>query len=288
MIEYICPTCFKNFGNRKDHFEKHKKRKFPCKKQNYDIMIQNENIKTHDETKNINPNRICIYCHKIYARKFCCDRHMKICNFKDNVNMGQQLIKNIEKFEKENNQMKKNITINNINNGTINNNTIVINHRDMDYSLIDRNLYKNVIMDERKHGKEIIIGTIENIHVNEKLPCYHNIVITDKNRKHVKIYNDGKWNTSDVRIIQDVIDEILYQSKNIIKDLRIKASIRENDRLDISEKYIDLCDDENIDENNYFSNPYKKQRNVDFQNMVYEDTINLFHDNKKMLLKSKR
>ena len=30
LIEYICPECKKNFGNRKDNYETHLKRKNPC------------------------------------------------------------------------------------------------------------------------------------------------------------------------------------------------------------------------------------------------------------------
>ena len=32
MTEYICPDCSKNFGNKKDHLERHKNRKNPCVK----------------------------------------------------------------------------------------------------------------------------------------------------------------------------------------------------------------------------------------------------------------
>jgi hypothetical protein len=56
---------------------------------------------------------------------------------------------------------------------------------------------------------------IENIYINENLPEYQNIVITDKNRGYVKIYNNGKWKTDNIQIINLVINGIIEHSKTI-------------------------------------------------------------------------
>ena len=66
------------------------------------------------------------------------------------------------------------------------------------------------------------------------------------------------------------------------------------DRLNTSEKYVNLCDLEYLEdlkdeqENNGVNNIALINRCKEFRNMVYDDTINLFHDNKKTLLKTQK
>lgn len=64
-------------------------------------------------------------------------------------------------------------------------------------------------------------------------------------------------------------------------------------RLNTSKKYIDLCDNEYLKELEYAQeNEEKNNKNQikrckDFRDMVFKDTINLFHDSKNILLKPK-
>jgi hypothetical protein len=70
-------------------------------------------------------------------------------------------------------------------------------------------------------------------------------------------------------------------------------NIQAKQRLGTSKKYIDLCDLDHLDEledeqaNGDANNTNQIKRCKDFRDMVYKDTINLFHDNKNILLKPK-
>ena len=60
---------------------------------------------------------------------------------------------------------------------------------------------------------------IENIYINESLPEYQNLVITDKNRGYVKVFNNGKWKTDNLNIINLVLNSIVEHSKSILDEL---------------------------------------------------------------------
>ena len=67
----------------------------------------------------------------------------------------------------------------------------IVNFNDIDYNNIDKKLFISPILDRRLFGKAIILKMIENIYITENLPEYQNLMITDKNRGYVKIYNNG-------------------------------------------------------------------------------------------------
>jgi hypothetical protein len=184
----------------------------------------------------------------------------------------------------------------------------------MDYNNVDKKLFINPIMNTRLFGKEIILKMIENIYINVNLPEYQNIIITDKNRGYVKIYNNGKWKTDNIQIINLVINGIIEHSKTIWNELSqfyIENANAKN-RLSTSKKYIDLCDLEHLEElenihnnsddddddddddsddnnnNDFIGNKKEIKRCKEFRNMIFSDTINLFHDNKNILLKPKK
>jgi hypothetical protein len=90
-----------------------------------------------------------------------------------------------------------------------------VNFNNVNYNNVDRKLFVGPIMNTRLFGKETILKMIENIYINENLPEYQNIVITDKNRGYVKIYNNGKWKTDNIQIINLVINGIIEHSKTI-------------------------------------------------------------------------
>jgi len=88
-------------------------------------------------------------------------------------------------------------------------------------------------------GKEIILKTIENIYINEAHPEYQNIIVTDKNRGYVKIFNNGRWKTNDVKIINSVLDGIIEHSKMILDELNLTTDdIKKLRKLPV-EKIID-------------------------------------------------
>jgi hypothetical protein len=207
---------------------------------------------------------------------------------KDNEKIKNQLV------EKKNHPDIK-INQNNININIVNNNNIV-NFSDVNYNNIDKKLFVNPILDRKLFGKAIILKMIENIYINESLPEYQNVIITDKNRGYVKIYNNGRWKTDNIKTIDLVLDGIIEHSKVILDEL-FDIYFNNNqvkNRLNVGKKYVNLCDLEYLEElkdehdNEEADNKNEIKRCEEFREMVLKDTINLFHDNKNILLKPKK
>lgn len=365
MVEYICPDCFKNFGNSKSHWNRHINKKKTCQIiDNNLILTPPENaviapkllLKQTEKEKNNHGNKIdyiCEYCLGSFCKKFNLDRHMNICKEKkriDNENnkiLGEKkkyeedkllkideklnlILKQNEELKKENKKLKKQIgikknkstvnkkssdvninivnNVNNVNNVTNTNNNVlnnnitntnnqqnIVNFNNMNYNNVDKKLFILPLMNSRLIGKGIILKMIENIYINVNLPEYQNIIITDKNRGYVKIYNNGQWKTDNLKIINTVIDGIVEHSKTILEELNIRYinNIQATNRISTSKKYINLCDVEYLDEledaqeNEQADNKNEIKRCKDFREMIFKDTINLFHDNKNILLKPK-
>ena len=337
--EYTC-DCGLNFGNKKDHWERHINRKYPCKALNKN-MHQNapkkhQNApKKQKKIKNIiddNMNALflqetnelqCMLCLKIFSRKYCLNRHMNgRCKLKKEIdkslieekslnekNVEEKnteidfIIKRLDQLENENKKLKKQInkteyskqTNINIDKQINNINVKIVNFNDLDYEEIDKRLFTNPLLNPRLHGKFIILQMIENVYINEAHPEYQNLIITDKNRGYVKIYNNGKWKTDNINTMNIVIDGIISHSKNILVELKQQFVNNSNakNRLNTSEKYINLCDLEYLADledkqtNDDINNKDKIQRCKDFREMVYKDTINMSHDSKDILTKQK-
>ena len=359
-IEYICDLCNKNFGNKKDNYERHLNRKYMCvKNDKYNIVsppfaldsevkippfapdvIDIEEKKeyetefcieiTKEELKE--SNYTCEFCKKCFSKKYNLERHVKNVCVKTNEKIKEnnegikeqikilikqsvddkinnEIKKELENLKKENEKLKKQIKktksnkITNINNQqninqqniNVNQNNILINFNDLDLECIDKKLFTNALLNSRLQGKFIILQMIENVYINEAHPEYQNIMITDKNRGYVKIYNNGKWKTDNINTMNMVIDGIISHSKNILIELKQQYlnNIGAKNRLNTSEKYVNLCDleylenleDEQINDN--VDNKDRIKRCKEFREMVFDDTVNLFHDNKKLLLKQK-
>ena len=262
----------------------------------------------------------CEFCHKTFTKKYSLTRHLDgRCKEKiDKNNLEQDnkikldlILERLKDLENENEKLKKqmkktktnskpNININqnninpNININVVNNN--IVNFNDMNYNNVDKKLFVGPILDRRLFGKAIILKMIENIYINENLPEYQNLVITDKNRGYVKIYNNGKWKTDNIKTIDLVLNGIVEHSKLILDEL-YQIYLNNNqvqNRLITSEKYINYCDLEHLDElkdeqdNEDVDNKHEIKRCIEFRDMVLKDTINLFHDNKNILLKPKK
>jgi hypothetical protein len=272
-------------------------------------------------------NLECNYCKKCFYKKFNLERHLEKCKIKNEFNIQAKqynndnnnttfnlILEQLKELKKENENLKKqmdkkkytktentakrDININIVNNNIVNNNlnNNIVNFNNMNYNNIDKKLFVGPIMNTRLFGKEIILKMIENIYINDNLPEYQNIVITDKNRGYVKIYNNGKWKTDNIQIINLVINGIIEHSKTIWDELSQHHinNLQAKQRLNTSKKYIDLCDLDYLDEledeqaNGDANNTSKIKRCKDFREMVFKDTINLFHDNKNILIKPKK
>ena len=298
--KFMCDNCHKTFS-RKFNLERHIS---VCKNK-----IINPNIQLRNDQNNNNNN---------ISDKL----NLILTQLNEVINVNVQLKKQIEEEKNEKNQLKKqieeeinekkqlkkqikhnkkksiinktNTTNININQPNINiNNNLLINFDKFNYHNVDKQLFTKPIMDPKLYGKMIILQMIENVYINENHPEYHNFIVTDKNRGYVKIYNNGKWKTDNINTIDTVIDGIVSHSKLILIELKQQYinNININSRLDTSEKYINFCDLEHLedleDEQIEFNvnNEDKIKRCKDFRKMVYEDTINLFHDNKDLLQK---
>lgn len=326
---YKC-LCGKDFGNKKDNYIRHTNKINPCfaiaqnllkntqnllkNTQNDLLCVEIKPINTDIEIKEQKGGNIkfsCPFCNKNFDRKYNCNRHIKNCKLNQNntklnqnetkedkfdliLKQNEELKNEIDKLKTKINKSKKQTNINiNQPNININHNNIIVNFDDLNFDDVDKKLFVNPILNTRLFGKAIILKMIENVYINENHPEYHNFIITDKNRGYVKVYNNGKWKTDNITMINMLIDGIIYHSKNILIELKeqyINNNIAQN-RLNTSEKYINLCDLEHLadleDEQNDegVNNINQIKRCKDFRDMVYKDTINLFHDNKKILIK---
>jgi len=193
---------------------------------------------------------------------------------------------------KKNKSNKTNTTNTNINidEANINLNVQINNFNDMDYSKINlKNLIKTLI---KEQGKQIFLKTIQDIFVNPEKPENHNIYIADKNIKYVKVYNDKKWITDDFKIIDKIIENLVNVYKLSIEEIKKDNQLYEKIKKSIQDKmkYLNYCNPEYLaeleyeQENDDIDNKDEIKRSKDFYEMVYNDIINLLHDNKNIIL----
>ena len=231
------------------------------------------------------------------------------------IKMNDEIKKELSQLKKANEKLKKQLDVkkiksittkpninivNNIvnnhnsnNTNNTNNTNNIVNFNNMNYSNMDKKLFINPLLNMKLFGKEIILKMIENIYINDAYPEYQNIIITDKNRGYVKVYNNGRWQTNNIHTINFVLNGIIEHSKTILDELFEIYANNNNakSRLNTSTKYVKLCDLEHLadledeQEQDDINNNERIKRCKDFREMVFKDTINLFHDNKNILLK---
>lgn len=309
-VEYFCEICLKKFLQKIDLI-RHSKKIKPCKKNDTIKIEKINNEKNNDDSNN---KKIYILDSKnddLNIKKTdynnILDDNNDILDIGNNIVLELMkkmdfLIKQNEEFKedinklKEDNEKIKNQLIlsnktgkNNIKN-YINVNIQINNFNNVDYSKIDKKYLINTLLKET--GKKIFLKTIKDIFINPEKPENHNIYISDKNRKHLKTYNDGKWNTNDFKIIDTIIENIINIYKLSIEEIKNNNEIYQKIKKSIENKikYLDLCDLEHLaeledeQENDDINNKEKIKRCKEFYEMVYNDIINLLHDNKDIIL----
>jgi hypothetical protein len=268
-IKYICPNCSKDFNNRKSDYNRHINKKNGCVNEN--INIENENINIENEDVNIESNNLIIM-----------ELMKRIINQNEKMNNDILDLKNEISILKEDNENLKNqvIQYNTTNN---NNNCIVINNfNDTNYKGNFNNLLK-------ERGKSIYLKTLRNVFLNPQKPENHTFYIADKSRGLAKIYNNGLWETKNMGLIVDkIIDSVVEYFNLSIEEIKEDHERYEKLKNTIASKvnYIQLCDLEYLDdlEDDTKENKERIQRCKEFRQLVYDEIVLLFHDNKKTVL----
>jgi hypothetical protein len=279
--DYCCEYCNQTFS-KKYNLTRHQNGR--CKQKPNKILIDKTDTNTNTNAStntNLNDDKFNLILERLKNLE------------NENEKLKKEIKKNKSKSKSNVNISQSNYNINVVNN---NNNNNIINFNDMNYNNIDKKLFIGPILDRRLFGKAIILKMIENIYINESLPEYQNLVITDKNRGYVKVFNNGKWKTDNLNIINLVLNSIVEHSKSILDELYdiYLNNNQATNRLNTSEKYINLCDNEYLEElkdaqeNEQADNKNEIKRCEEFRDMIFKDTINLFHDNKNILLKPKK
>ena len=289
-----------------------------------DDKISNFSKKKSDE-KIIVKKFKCDFCDNCFTRNTSLIRHndgdyCKIKKQNDNndnnhknkidelIELNKQLIKQNDDIKKELSQIKKsnkksfslnsnsstnNIKIDNLNNIKNENINIQINNYGIEkYENMDKKIFLEPMLKEI--GKQIFLKMIKNVYLNPELPENHNIVITDKNRQICKIYNNNRWITTDINMINNLLSRIIYFAKekcNEYKD-NPKQTEKIKARLLTTKKYIDKCDPDllaelinELEDGGGKENKKKIRECEEFYEMIYNDTINLLHDFKDIVLK---
>jgi uncharacterized C2H2 Zn-finger protein len=259
-IRYVCPNCSKDFNNRKSDYNRHINKKNGC---------ENENIKVNNNI-NIENNNLLIM-----------ELMNKIINQNEKMNNDILDLKNKISILEEDNENLKNKVIQY--NTTNNNNCIVINNfNDTNYKDNFNNLLK-------ERGKSIYLKTLRNVFLNPQKPENHTFYIADKSRGLAKIYNNGLWETKNMSLIVDkIIDSVVEYFNLSIEEIKEDHERYEKLKNTIASKvnYIQLCDLEYLDdlEDDTKENKERIQRCKEFRQLVYDEIVLLFHDNKKTVL----
>ena len=112
-IEYVCPKCLKNFGNRKDSYICHTNKKNPCVKLPKNQPNNFKDVKDNvNENNNLSKNNIpmcieikseilvqndllqkfiCKFCNKSFSRNFSLGRHLiDRCKIKKQIEQAKE------------------------------------------------------------------------------------------------------------------------------------------------------------------------------------------------------
>ena len=269
-IRYVCPNCNKDFNNRKSDFNRHINKKKGCVNDN--INIEKDDINMENETINIESNNPMMI-----------EFMNKIINQNEKMNKDILDLKNkISILEEDNENLKNQVIQYNTTNNNNNNCIVINNFNDTNYKGNFNNLLK-------ERGKSIYLKTLRNVFLNPQKPENHTFYIADKSRGLAKIYNNGLWETKNMGLIVDkIIDSVVEYFNLSIEEIKEDHEKYERLKNTIASKvnYIQLCDLEYLDdlEDDTKENKERIQRCKDFRQLVYDEIVLLFHDNKKTVL----
>jgi len=257
-IKYSCPLCLKDFGNKKDNYQKH------LNKTGCGVGITKlEEMKIENDKINMDILRLKEENEKLVEE----DKKIKEEN---------------DKLKEENENLKKQAIIYNNCNNTYNNFILQINNFDnTKCEVFIKNLLKYM-------GKSIYVKTVEDIYLNNEKPENHNIYVADKNRQIVKIFNNGIWQSKNMIVIDKIIDNIVKQFNTSVEEIKKDKEKYERlkERITSKMNYINYCDTDYVEdlEEFPFDNKERIQRCKDFRDLVFDEIKTLLHDNKGKVL----
>jgi len=274
-VKYICPICLKSFGNRKDNYQNHIKKISGCGPE----IIKLEEMKIQKDILDVNKNEFLnVKNDNLVIIEFM----KKIIHQNEKMNNDILDLKNEISILKDDNENLRNQVINY---NTTNNNQYILQINNFDDTCYDGNF--NNFLKER--GKSIYLKTLKNVFLNPQKPENHTFYIADKSRGLAKIYNNGLWETKNMSLIVDkIIDSVVEYFNLSIEEIKEDHERYEKLKNTIVSKvnYIQLCDLEYLDdlEDDTKENKERIQRCKDFRQLVYNEIVILFHDNKKTVL----
>ena len=236
MVLHVCDNCGRIFG-KKSVYVNHLNRKKKCEKkiiteptkiitEPTKIIITHKN-KCKDNTCKKNEENgyednieyedkkkiTCILCNKKFTRMNNLKRHNNICKMRNDIvknyntlkNENLILTENLENIKNDLSFIKKNIIeqkdtpniVNNTNNITnitnnITNNTqniLLVNFRE---SKINKEDIELMLLDSNP-----MLFMLKKMYCNTEIPEQHSILITDKNRNTMKVYENNEWVTKE-------------------------------------------------------------------------------------------
>jgi hypothetical protein len=253
---HSCPLCLKNFGNRKDNLQTHLDRT-GCGIAY--IKLEEMKKQLEENNKQLDENNKQI-------------EEIKQQNEKKDID--------IMHLKEENEKLKNQTIIYNNCNNTYNNYILQVNNfDDTKCEVVIKNLLKYM-------GKSIYLKTVEDIYLNNTEN--HNIYVGDKNRGIVKVWNNGIWQSKNMIVIDNIIDNIVKQFNLSIEEIKKDNDKYERLKERISNRmnYIHYCDTDYIEdlEEEPLDNKEQIQRCKDFRDLIFDEIKTLLHDNKGKVL----
>ncbi len=217
----------------------------------------------------------CIYCDKMFTKKYNLNKHFNRCKNKkiDEEDTEKEMLKQmleikdleLKKQNQELEDAKRKIkelskSSNNVVYNTVNNITLIAYNRQPDLSHLTNNDYVKIM----NRGFNSVPQLIKAIHFNPKKPQNQNIFIPNIKSKYVMVWNGIKW---DLINRKDVIDDMYDDSSNILieKMEELKHADLKPTVLKKFERFIDKKEDDEV------------------KNKIKEDIKLLLYNNKEIV-----
>ena len=279
MVEYNCNLCKKTFDH-KSAYGRHLNRQKSCVAGQMvgQIQMPSKNILNENDDIDRKNDNSCMYCDKIFTKRFNLQRHLtngckKEASYIKNItesNTSNELSKEINILKQKilelenkqstitntNNSNNVNNSNNNTNNGTINN--IVINqYGKEDMSHITLQDFKGLF----SRCNSCVPFFVELLHFNKDKPENNNIYISNMKSQYLMMYDGAKWKLADKNsTIDDMYDDKCEILINKYEDLK------------------DHLDDTIMNKFNKFLNKYEEMKNnvtKDIKLVLYNNRNNI-------------